>query len=1085
MGERREIWQTRGLSDKKCNALMFSAAVNFVYPQLTTNQLFAVKELVLVGLELSALDLDGLTGLEKLNLAKNSISTLKNSKISLCTEQIFLSQEYPSLLNQSFNLKLLGLSRNPVTEKKNYLIELLGSFELLRRLPLKMIAIDTIELDYTHVADCWSQCGGDSRQVELYRFQGSLFKHLGKFEPHHIQHINLNNHGLTLVDFSSFPSLVKLELANNKLTNESIQLANIHTLSQLKDLDMSMNSIKDLYLVACLIDELPNLERISLLIILLLNPLLDCIKRPDCKLRVIDNVELTVKDICKYSGVPAKKSSKFKIDILCYRQNVVNGLTLLDLSSQKLSSLSGIDQYPHLESIILRDNDISQISVKYLTALPHLKHLDVSYNKIKDLSVLIDNLSFSPSLSSLVLKNCTSDKNSEEFCYLETVFQKLRGVQVVDELPNSYCLNTHQLHALEFLKNFGPLSINRVTTINLEDQYNVQEHHFVAILRALAYLPVEKLNINIPQFEKIKNLRFMLIYMIPSLVELNERKVSLEEKSNAHTICSKLFKKSGVEFLKRPSPYMLVPVVASVVLHGPKNFEMLDDNGSKKPAKGPGAVGSTQVQDSSTGEGRGPTEGRVPQDDKTPGEGRGPTEGRGPQDDKTPGEGRGPTEGRGPQDDKTPGEGRGPTEGRGPQDDKTPGEGRGPTEGRGPQDDKTPGEGRGPTEGRGPQDDKTPGEGRGPQDDKTPGEGRGPQDDKTPGEGRGPQDDKTPGEGRGPTEGRGPQDDKTPGEGRGPTEGRGPQDDKTPGEGRGPTEGRGPQDDKTPGEGRGPTEGRGPQDDKTPGEGRGPQDDKTPGEGRGPTEGRGPQDDKTPGEGRGPTEGRGPQDDKTLGEEDNQEDDSSGQGKERVPKEQSGTHNEVEVDVPKFENFGEFINPAYVRALKIPFFMSLGSALTKIEIITSFFQILALLFAFSIDIEWPQFFQYYYYVSIPFSISFDWFNFSFDLGHYAKLFVFSLIPIFFTILYFVDFSHRKWTRKFVENWKSHKRLMLTSWLSGVLLFMILSITLIDFSSISLLINGEFPSSTSLGFLVSNGRCMVFYLPRLSHDCKEV
>ncbi|KAL0212604.1 hypothetical protein RCL1_006230 [Eukaryota sp. TZLM3-RCL] len=603
MNERLFLWKQGGLSEKECQALMFRAAINFCFPLSTDEQLKQIQSINFSGMNLSFIDLQAFSGVKSVVLANNKINSLLSSNINNCINLEILdlrANQFSTLrsllppLNSLVNLRYLGLAENPVTRTKGFVVQLLGSFELLRNTPCKLVSIDDIQIESNLVANSWFECGGNTKEVELFRFKSSLMSHLpAGFSACDISELNLSEHGLSVIDLSPFTSLERLYLSKNGLNNDALRTSNIDKLKKLTFLDISGNRIKDLNLIAELIDCLPSISEI----IVNDNPAtsssshresllkkLECIKSPMCTLTKINGQAINLDELCRFAGISSKELNSFKISVLAFRQGVANGAVSLDISGIGITSLSGISSYPNLLELNASNNEISELNIEDMSALISLKSINLKSNKIKDFSIFLETLSYCPSLQQISILNSTGDKLTESLDnYLLETSKTLRGVLIIDEEYNEHCLNENQISALNFLSQFGTFSINRVHSIDFRPFANsITEAHFVAVLRALSYLPIIRLNIDIPAFKGISNLRFMFIFMIPTLISLNGTIITLEEKSNAYSICAKLAKKSGLDFLKHPAPYLLTPVSAALLV---ASAEL---TGSSQ--KGPGAL---------------------------------------------------------------------------------------------------------------------------------------------------------------------------------------------------------------------------------------------------------------------------------------------------------------------------------------------------------------------------------------------------------------------------------------------------------------------------------------------------------------
>lgn len=141
----------------------------------------------------------------------------------------------------------------------------------------------------------------------------------------------------------------------------------------------------------------------------------------------------------------------------------------LNLNDQKLESIEGIDEFPHLQHIILSNNELT--SLKPLSAIKHLLTLDASHNSLTQF------LDFTP-LSNLLYVNSSFNKiksfgKVSKNQYLQKINldnNEISEIEGIEDLPNLQylSLNSNQILriagipiSLQYL-NLGKNSISRI-----------------------------------------------------------------------------------------------------------------------------------------------------------------------------------------------------------------------------------------------------------------------------------------------------------------------------------------------------------------------------------------------------------------------------------------------------------------------------------------------------------------------------------------------------------------------------------------------------------------------------------------------
>ncbi|KAJ3424761.1 dynein assembly factor 1 axonemal [Anaeramoeba flamelloides] len=116
-------------------------------------------------------------------------------------------------------------------------------------------------------------------------------------------------------------------------------------------------------------------------------------------------------------------------------------------------------------------------------------------------------------------------------------------------------------------------------------------------------------------------------------------------------------------------------------------------------------------------------------------------------------------------------------------------------------------------------------------------------------------------------------------------------------------------------------------------------------------------------------------------------------------------------------------------------FQPLGTNITKLEIIVSFFQILGLLISLIDSSIWPKIFIDLSWITFPFAIDIDFLIIVFNINipisfQYTKFTIFMAFPVIIMAIYYIKIDRKKWKRKYITNWKRTKLKIVLAWLLG-------------------------------------------------------
>nr|XP_034984509.1 leucine-rich repeat and guanylate kinase domain-containing protein [Zootoca vivipara] len=238
----------------------------------------------------------------------------------------------------------------------------------------------------------------------------------------------------------------------------------------------------------------------------------------------------------------------------------------LSLSDRKLSDISILCRYVHLEKLDLSHNKIDDISC--VSYMPYLLDLNVSHNELttyfdfkppKNLQVVdfsdnkiqvMQDLSAYQSLKKLILDSNEIEEiqgleNCQCLTYLSLADNKITAINGLKNLPiKTLCLKSNQISkavGLEELKVLQKLDLsdNQISSLEgleehkLLEEINLQDNQ-VAELGELEYfesLPLLRvLNLKNNPVQEHKDYWLLVIFMLLRLTELDHKKITVQEK---------------------------------------------------------------------------------------------------------------------------------------------------------------------------------------------------------------------------------------------------------------------------------------------------------------------------------------------------------------------------------------------------------------------------------------------------------------------------------------------------------------------------------------------------------------------------
>lgn len=212
--------------------------------------------------------------------------------------------------------------------------------------------------------------------------------------------LGISNH--TTVDFTAFVNLRQLNLSHNNI--KDITALKLQTLQSLAILDVSSNNISNgLAQLADYFDEFPALE----VLCIRNNP---CVRTPKDRLALIGLMKTFRKMDCKLSVVDIRVGVAERMDAwkahggketeaeaLKLKFQLIDRLPLnlpheevfsINLNNAKLSAMTNLTQFRNIETLLLRQNEIK--SIRPVKDLKTLKLLDVRENKIQSMEDLLE-----------------------------------------------------------------------------------------------------------------------------------------------------------------------------------------------------------------------------------------------------------------------------------------------------------------------------------------------------------------------------------------------------------------------------------------------------------------------------------------------------------------------------------------------------------------------------------------------------------------------------------------------------------------------------------------------------------------------
>lgn len=483
-------------------------------------------------------------------MKKLEILDLRNNRIT--------EPDLPAYLIRCLeSLKNLGILGNPVSKSKNYrryILQKLGS--KLTKSDYHFGYIDDIPILPSEIAiyknkklpgEFPCELAMNRNKVVVALVQNFIFVEpiLMMLDLSHTELCNLTPlAGIKRVHF--------LNLSHNNLNMNSIEV--LSKFGKLRTLNISNNNIgpasTDGYIkFARVLDPMKGLVHLQFQ----KNPI--CPKKTEyktalikynsiieleCQLQTINKQEVTIED--RLSIIAQNKVSQTEIagfrtlyilnDLHSQWYNCVQ-VRLQDLNLEVITPLSHATT---LQVLDISHNKIKTLAGQGLENLPNLKSIDIRDNLIKDIDATRNVFSRCPRLQIIYMQNSTENKRitSDPKKYLTSMTTILRGVQEIDHYPNTNILSIKELNALKDIEQMANWNNpNHLHEIDLTNK-DIGEEYLPTLINALKDLNAKKVDLRGNPCREIPNYRFMMIYIVTSLTELDGDQISGDEKLNAY-----------------------------------------------------------------------------------------------------------------------------------------------------------------------------------------------------------------------------------------------------------------------------------------------------------------------------------------------------------------------------------------------------------------------------------------------------------------------------------------------------------------------------------------------------------------------
>ena len=262
-----------------------------------------------------------------------------------------------------------------------------------------------------------------------------------------IKYLDLSfNRIISLIGFEKFKLLEELNLSNNYIGDD--QLNYLGALSKLKSLNLSNNNLKDEE-IKKIINSIKTLQKINL---------------------SNNNIEQLIFN--KSNGLIELELDNNKLNYLSFNSNnqLFEYLMYLSVNENKLKAIDNINNLINLEYLSLSVNELKQINIIKLSKLKYLQ------------------------LKTNLLENLVINKSNQLLQYIDISFNNLNSFTIIGECSS--------------LKNLI-LDNNKLTTINFEENTNINFNNFNNNINSNKFKNIELLDIS---FNLINNIKFLIFF---------------------------------------------------------------------------------------------------------------------------------------------------------------------------------------------------------------------------------------------------------------------------------------------------------------------------------------------------------------------------------------------------------------------------------------------------------------------------------------------------------------------------------------------------------------------------------------------
>jgi hypothetical protein len=327
-----------------------------------------------------------------------------------------------------------------------------------------------------------------------------------------VRELDLSGCGLVNgLDFERFVALQRLSLARNEITGQYLWSAKLGACTELVELDVSFNQLRELGDLKATLVHLVNLETLYMVG----NP---CMPKDTPQTRVqflskLEGIDDRSFKLASLNGAPvtihermealllnnrdAAEVETIRMELVIESRHFADDVRVVDLSNCNLQRVTGVLRFASITQLNISGNRLTDLAAQELHKLAELEVLDISNNQFKTLFDVIRALGRCHKLHTVVLHHCSADANDpQEFApYVARVVsaalrirtdgcaraccrlvgRRLRGVVRVDNVPNPHQLEHHQIRAAKQLAHFdiGP---NCVTEIDLSRRVRAVPH---------------------------------------------------------------------------------------------------------------------------------------------------------------------------------------------------------------------------------------------------------------------------------------------------------------------------------------------------------------------------------------------------------------------------------------------------------------------------------------------------------------------------------------------------------------------------------------------------------------------------------